>query len=385
MYFNSKLPNVGTTIFTVMSNMAKEYGAVNLSQGFPDFEPDPYLLELATQYFYQGKNQYAQMTGVPLLRERLSEKFNGLYGVHLHEEDEITITAGGTQGIFTVISALIRPGEEVIYFEPAYDSYRPAIELCGGIAKPIILEGPDYIIDWSLVRKMFSAQTKLIIINTPNNPTGRIWSANDMLNLQQVLSNTAVYLLSDEVYEHLIFDGKKHECILNYPELRARGFAVFSFGKTYHVTGWKIGYVVAPPLLTKEFRKVHQFNVFSVNTPLQYALADYMEDPGQYMKLNHFYEEKRDYFLDLLTGTGLKPLSCEGTYFQCCDYSELSSEIDIAFTEWMVKEVGVAAIPLSSFYHNPPNARIIRFCFAKKEETLALAGERLKRLRKLTQ
>ena len=385
MYFNSKLPNVGTTIFTVMSNMAKEFGSVNLSQGFPDFEPDPHLLELATQYFYKGKNQYAQMTGVPVLRERLSEKFNGLYGIHLHEEDEITITAGGTQGIFTVISTLIRPGEEVIYFEPAYDSYRSAIELCGGVAKPIILEGPDYIIDWSLVRKMFSAQTKLIIINTPNNPTGRIWSANDMLNLQQVLSNTEVYLLSDEVYEHLIFDGKKHESILNYPELKARGFAVFSFGKTYHVTGWKIGYVVAPPLLTKEFRKVHQFNVFSVNTPLQYALADYMEDPGQYMKLNHFYEEKRDYFLELISGTGLKPLSCEGTYFQCCDYSELSSESDIEFTEWLVKEVGVAAIPLSSFYHNTTNARIIRLSIKKKEETLALAGERLKKWRKPTQ
>lgn len=385
MYLNSKLPNVGTTIFTVMSNMAKEYGAVNLSQGFPDFEPDPYLLKLATQYFNGGKNQYAQMSGVPVLREQLAEKFNGLYGINVHEEDEITITAGGTQGIFTAISTLIRPGDEVIYFEPAYDAYRPAIELCGGIAKPVILEGPDYIIDWGLVRKMFSAQTKLIIINTPNNPTGRIWSANDMLNLQQVLSNTEIFLLSDEVYEHLIFDGKKHESILNYPELRARGFAVFSFGKTYHVTGWKIGYIVAPPLLTKEFRKVHQFNVFSVNTPLQYALADYMEDPGQYMKLSHFYEEKRDYFLDLISGTGLIPLACEGTYFQCCDYSELSSEDDIYFTTWLVKEIGVAAIPLSSFYHNPINARIIRFCFAKKEETLALAGEQLKRLRKLTQ
>ena len=381
MYLNSKLPSVGTTIFTVMSNMANEFGAINLSQGFPDFEPDNYLLELANQYLHKGKNQYAQMTGVPILRERLSEKFNGLYGIHLHEEDEITITAGGTQGIFTVISTLIRPFDEVIYFEPAYDSYRPSIELCGGIAKPIILEGPDYEIDWNLVRKMFSAQTKLIIINTPNNPTGRIWSPDDMKNLQQLLSNTEVFLLSDEVYEHLIYDGKKHESILNYPALRQRGFAVFSFGKTYHVTGWKIGYVIAPPHLTKEFRKVHQFNVFSVNTPLQFALADYLEDPGQYLNLNIFYEEKRDFFLHLLEGTGLNPLSCEGTYFQCCDYSQLSKDNDVEFTKWLVKEIGVAAVPVSSFYHQPPEASIIRFCFAKKEETLSAAGERLKKLR----
>ena len=381
MYLNSKLPSVGTTIFTVMSNMANEFGAINLSQGFPDFEPDNYLLELANQYLHKGKNQYAQMTGVPILRERLSEKFNGLYGIHLHEEDEITITAGGTQGIFTVISTLIRPSDEVIYFEPAYDSYRPSIELCGGIAKPIILEGPDYEIDWNLVRKMFSAQTKLMIINTPNNPTGRIWSPDDMKNLQQLLSNTEVFLLSDEVYEHLIYDGKKHESILNYPALRQRGFAVFSFGKTYHVTGWKIGYVIAPPQLTKEFRKVHQFNVFSVNTPLQFALADYLEDPGQYLNLNIFYEEKRDFFLHLLEGTGLNPLSCEGTYFQCCDYSQLSKDNDVEFTKWLVKEIGVAAVPVSSFYHQPPKANIIRFCFAKKEETLSAAGERLKKLR----
>jgi methionine aminotransferase len=381
MYLNSKLPSVGTTIFTVMSNMANEFGAINLSQGFPDFEPDNYLLELANQYLHNGKNHYAQMTGVPILRERLSEKFNGLYGIHLHEEDEITITAGGTQGIFTVISTLIRPSDEVIYFEPAYDSYRPSIELCGGIAKPIILEGPDYEIDWNLVRKMFSAQTKLMIINTPNNPTGRIWSPDDMKNLQQLLSNTEVFLLSDEVYEHLIYDGKKHESILNYPALRQRGFAVFSFGKTYHVTGWKIGYVIAPPQLTKEFRKVHQFNVFSVNTPLQFALADYLEDPGQYLNLNIFYEEKRDFFLHLLEGTGLNPLSCEGTYFQCCDYSQLSKDNDVEFTKWLVKEIGVAAVPVSSFYHQPPEANIIRFCFAKKEETLSAAGERLKKLR----
>ena len=381
MYLNSKLPSVGTTIFTVMSSMANEYGAINLSQGFPDFEPDTYLLDLATQYFYKGKNQYAPMSGVPLLRECLAEKFKGLYQIDLHEEQEITITAGGTQGIFTVISTLIRPGDEVIYFEPAYDSYRPSIELCGGIAKPFILEGPDYEIDWNLVRKMFTAQTRLIIINTPNNPTGRIWSADDMQNLQQLLSNTEVFLLSDEVYEHLIYDGKKHESILKYPNLRERGFAVFSFGKTYHITGWKIGYVIAPPQLTKEFRKVHQFNVFSVNTPLQFALADYLEDPGQYLKLNNFYEEKRDFFLYLLEGTGLKPLSCEGTYFQCCDYSQLSNENDFEFTKWLVKEIGVAAVPLSSFYHQPPQASIIRFCFAKKEETLSAAGEKLKKLR----
>lgn len=381
MYLNSKLPSVGTTIFTVMSNMANEFGAINLSQGFPDFEPDNYLLELANQYLHKGKNQYAQMTGVPILRERLSEKFNELYQINIHEEQEITITAGGTQGIFTVISTLIRPSDEVIYFEPAYDSYRPSIELCGGIAKPIILEGPDYEIDWNLVRKMFSAQTKLIIINTPNNPTGRIWSPDDMKNLQQLLSNTEVFLLSDEVYEHLIYDGKKHESILNYPALRQRGFAVFSFGKTYHVTGWKIGYVIAPPQLTKEFRKVHQFNVFSVNTPLQFALADYLEDPSQYLNLNIFYEEKRDFFLHLLEGTGLNPLSCEGTYFQCCDYSQLSKDNDVEFTKWLVKEIGVAAVPVSSFYHQPPEANIIRFCFAKKEETLSAAGERLKKLR----
>jgi methionine aminotransferase len=380
MQLNSKLPAVGTTIFTVMSQLANEYGAINLSQGFPDFDPDPYLLELAGKYLHVGKNQYAPMSGVPVLRERLAEKFNGLYRLDIREEQEITITSGGTQGIFTIISTLVRTGDEVIYFEPAYDSYRPSIELCGGIAKPIILEGPNYEIDWLLTRKMFTAQTRLIIINTPNNPTGRIWSPDDFCQLQQLLENTEVFLLSDEVYEHLVFDGKKHDSILNYPKLRERGFAVFSFGKTYHVTGWKIGYVIAPPQLTKEFRKVHQFNVFSVNTHLQFALADFLEDPGQYITLNYFYEEKRDYFLQMIEGSGLIPLSCEGTYFQCCDYSRLSDMNDVAFTQWLIKEIGVAAVPLSSFYHQAPDSRIIRFCFAKKEETLFAAGERLRKL-----
>jgi len=380
MFLQSKLPQVGTTIFTVMSRLAQEHGAINLSQGFPDFDTHPRLPELYSRFLFEGKNQYAPMAGLPELRERLAEKISCLYGTQPDPEDEITITAGGTQGLFTAIAALVRPGDEVIYPEPAYDAYRPAVELFGGIAKPMVLNGPDYAIDWSLFRRMLTANTRMVIINTPNNPTGRIFSDDDMQQLSRELANTEVVVLSDEVYEHLVFDGEQHRSILSYPELRRRGFAVFSFGKTYHVTGWKTGYVVAPPGLSAEFRKVHQFNVFSVNTPLQYALAEFLDDPGQYLTLPAFYGEKRDFFLDQIRGTGLKPLPCQGTYFQCCDYTGLSDKDDVAFSRWLLTEVGVAAVPISAFHHQAPEAGILRFCFAKREETLEAAGQRLRRL-----
>ncbi|AEE50982.1 methionine aminotransferase [Haliscomenobacter hydrossis] len=380
MIVSSKLPGVGTTIFTVMSALAQEHGAINLAQGFPDFASSQRLSELVAHYMRQGYNQYAPMAGLPLLRQRIAEKIDGLYGVKIDPDQEITITAGATQGIFTAIGALVNPGDEVIIFEPAYDSYRPSIELFGGITKSFELNAPDYSIDWNQLRRLISMKTRMIIINTPQNPTGKIFKPADMQALEKLVGGTDIILLSDEVYEHLVYDGHEHESILRYPGLRNQAVAVYSFGKTFHTTGWKVGYCIAPPNLTAEFRKVHQFNVFSVNTPVQYGLADFLEDPHEYLGLGTFFTHKRDIFLDAIEGSRFRPLLSEGSYFQLCDYSEISTEPDVDFCRRLTQDYGVAAIPLSVFYHSKRDDKIIRFCFAKKEETLELAGKRLREI-----
>ncbi|NUO00324.1 MAG: aminotransferase class I/II-fold pyridoxal phosphate-dependent enzyme [Saprospiraceae bacterium] len=378
MQLTSKLPNVGTTIFTVMSALAQEHNAINLAQGFPDFPTSAKLTDLVYQYLRSGHNQYAPMPGLPALRSRIAEKIALLYDVSVDPLSEITITAGGTQALFTAIAAFIRPGDEVILLEPAYDSYRPSVEVFGG--KPVICElsFPDYRVDWAALQQLVSSKTRMIVINTPHNPAGSLFSASDMQALAQLTAGTDILVLSDEVYEHLVYDGLRHESVLRYPELRERSFAVYSFGKTFHNTGWKIGYCVAPPALTVEFRKVHQFNVFSVNTPIQYALADFLADPSEYLSLPDFYQQKRDFFLEVLTGSRLRPLPCSGSYFQLFDYSAITNEPDEAFARRLTTEYGVAAIPVSVFYSSKKDDRVIRLCFAKKEETLEQAGRKLK-------
>lgn len=377
IHIGSKLPQVGTTIFTVMSAMAERCGAINLAQGFPDFQPPERLLQLVAQHYLQGNNQYAPMAGILPLRERISEKIAALYGAVFSPADEITVTAGGTQALFTAISAFVRPGDEVIIFEPAYDSYRPVIELMGASVAVYELEGPDFRPDWDLFRRLISMRTRMIIINTPHNPTGMVMRQEDMQQLSQMLQGTDILVLSDEVYEHLVFDGESHQSVLRFPGLRERSMAVYSFGKTLHSTGWKIGYCVAPAALMLEFRKVHQFNVFAVNTPVQHALADYLADPYTYLGVGLFYSQKRDLFVECLRGSPLKPLLCEGTYFQLCDYSAISTEDDVSFANRITQEYGVAAIPVSAFYQSKKQQQLIRLCFAKKEETLREAGRRL--------
>ncbi len=380
MLLNSKLPNVGTTIFSVMTALSEAHHAINLAQGFPDFPSSPRLIELVGQYMRKGFNQYAPMPGVPALRERIAEKIEALYAVQVDPIPEITITAGGTQALFTAISAFVHPGDEVIILEPAYDSYRPAIELAGGIVKAYELSPPDYQPDWEQLKKLISVHTKMIIINTPHNPTGTILHKEDMERLELLLRDTNILVLSDEVYEHLVFDAHTHQSILRYPGLRERGIAVFSFGKTFHNTGWKIGYCIAPAQLTTEFRKVHQFNVFSVNTPIQHALAEFMSDPFEYLSLGTFYHHKRDFFLDALEGSPFRPLQCSGTYFQLCDYSAISDEPDMDFARRLTTEFGVAAIPVSAFYNSHRDERLLRFCFAKQEQTLERAGALLQKV-----
>lgn len=382
MIVSSKLPGVGTTIFTVMSALAQEHGAINLAQGFPDFPSSQRLNELVAHYMRQGYNQYAPMAGVPILRQRIAEKIDGLYGVKIDPDQEITITCGATEGIFTAIGALVSPGDEVIIFEPAYDSYRPSIELFGGVAKAFELSAPDYSIDWDRLRRLISMKTRMIIINTPQNPIGKILKPADMQALEKLVSSSDILLLSDEVYEHMVYDGHEHQSILRYPALRERALAVYSFGKTFHNTGWRIGYCVAPPALTAEFRKVHQFNVFSINTPMQYALADFLEDPHEYLGLGTFFTHKRDFFLDAIEGSLFRPLLSEGSYFQLCDYSQISTEPDVDFCRRLTMEYGVAAIPVSVFYHSKRDEKIIRFCFAKKEETLERAAKLLQEIGK---
>ena len=380
----SRLPNVGTTIFTVMSALAAETGAVNLGQGFPDFEADPRLLNEVTQAMLQGHNQYPPMAGIVPLRNAIAAKVSSVYGRSYDPGSEITVTAGATQAILTAILAIVHPGDEVIVLEPCYDSYVPNIELAGGVVVRVPLTPGTFRPDFALIAQAMTPRTRAILINSPHNPSGTVWSRQDMLQLQELLAPTNVLLISDEVYEHMVFDGAPHESAARYPGLAARAFIVSSFGKTYHVTGWKVGYVLAPAPLMAEFRKVHQFNVFTVNTPVQYALAAYLQDPAPYLNLPAFYQRKRDLFRHGLGGTRFRLLPSEGTYFQCADISELAvSERDLPeadFCQWLTREIGVAAIPLSAFYGNGFDQKLIRFCYAKRDETLQNALQRLARL-----
>lgn len=373
----SKLPSVGTTIFTVMSKMAADHNAINLSQGFPDFSCHPKLVELVNGYMSAGYNQYAPMGGVMPLREQIATKTKALYGATYDPETEITVTAGATQGIHVAISALLQEDDEVIIFEPAYDSYVPCITL--NKARPVYykMEAPDYEIDWKQVMRLMNQKTRMIVINTPHNPTGSVLSKDDMLQLQKILADTDIVVLSDEVYEHIVFDDQEHESIARFEDLRKRSVIVSSFGKTYHTTGWKIGYVLAPENLMSEFRKVFQYVQFSVPTPIQWAMADFLTEKEHYLSLSAFYQRKRDLFEDYLAQSRFKPLSSSGTYFQCADYSAISKGSDMKFVEKLTKKHGVAAIPISSFFKGGDDQKIIRFCFAKNEETLHKAGELL--------
>lgn len=372
---NRKLPTVGTTIFTVMSKLATEHHAINLSQGFPDFACDEQLISLINKYMLMGHNQYAPMPGLMELREVLAEKTDYLYKTKYNPETEITITAGATQAIYTAISAIVKEGDEVIIFEPAYDCYQPAIELNGGKTIYLQLQAPDYTIDWVQVKKVINHRTKMIIINTPHNPTGAMMSATDMIELQKLTKNTDIVIISDEVYEHIIFDDKKHESVARYPMLAERSFIISSFGKTFHATGWKMGYCVAPQNLMAEFRKVHQFLVFSVNTPIQYALAEYLKKKSNYVDLGKFYQKKRDYFISLIKNSKFEIIPAAGTYFQLLGYKTISKEKDTDYAIRLTKEVGIASVPISVFYHEHIDNNVLRFCFAKKEETLEKAAE----------
>ena len=376
----TKLPAVGTTIFTVMSALATEHQAVNLGQGFPDFNCDPALVQAVTDAMQQGLNQYPPMPGIPALREAVSAKIEALHGRVYSPATEITITAGATQGIITAILAVVHPGDEVIVLEPCYDSYVPNIELAGGTVVRVPLTPRSFRPDFDKIAAAITPKTRAILVNSPHNPSATLWSREDMLALQDLLAPTEVLLISDEVYEHMVFDGRQHESAARYPGLAARAFIVSSFGKTYHVTGWKVGTVVAPAPLMAEFRKVHQFNVFTVNTPVQHGLARYMADPTPYLELPAFYQRKRDLFRAGLAATQFKLLPSEGSYFQCVDISAVSDLSEADFCQWLTKEIGVAAIPLSAFYGDGFDQRVVRFCFAKKDETLQAALERLAKL-----
>ncbi len=375
MHISSKLPKVGTTIFTIMSGLAREHKAINLSQGFPDFEADPLLMELARKHTASAFNQYAPMPGALPLREQIASLLQNCYDALYHPDTEITVTAGATQGIYTAIAAFIGQGDEVIVFEPAYDCYTPAIEVHGGIPRPIALEYPGFSINWETVKQTISERTRMIIINSPHNPSGTTLSASDLLELERLVRDRNIIVLSDEVYEHMVFDGARHESVARYKSLASQSFIVSSFGKTVHATGWKIGYVAAPKELMAEFRKVHQFLVFCVNHPFQMALSEYLKDDSHYKGLHAFYQAKRDYFLGLISSSrfGIEP--CTGTYFQLLNYSAISGEPDTELAIRLTKEKGLAAIPLSVFYSDQRQQNLLRFCFAKKEETLQQAAE----------
>lgn len=377
---SSKLPAVGTTIFTVMSRLAAEHKAINLSQGFPDFDCAPELRALLTKYINAGVNQYPPMAGIPALREAIADKIATLYGTSYDVEHEITVVPGATYAIYTACAALIRPGDEVILFEPTYDSYAPAVEVHGGVPVYVQLRYPDYSIDWQAVQAAITPKTKLLIINTPNNPTATVFSAEDLRLLEGLLRNTNIVIISDEVYEHIVFDGHQHQSVARFPGLAERSFVVSSFGKTYHVTGWKTGYVAAPRELMTEFRKVHQFNAFVANGPLQYAFAEYMKNKDAYLQLAAFYQKKRDFFLEGLKGSRFKPLPSRGTFFQNLAYDAISDEKDTDLAVRLTKEKGIASIPVSVFYREPPAHRVLRFCFAKSEATLAKGAEILSKL-----
>jgi methionine aminotransferase len=376
----SKLPNTGTTIFTEMSALAKQHNAINLSQGFPNFKTDHHLTNLVNDAMRDGYNQYAPMAGILNLRIALSNKYEALYNCSYHPEREITITAGATQAIFTIISAFIRPQDEVLIFKPAYDCYQPAIELNGGITVAVQLSAPNYTINWEEVRQKITAHTKMIIINTPHNPSGTVWSRDDMLELENITRHTNIIILSDEVYEHMVFDGQRHQSVCLFEDLRSRSFITASFGKTFHTTGWKIGYCCAPEELMNEFRKVHQFNVFSVHHPSQVGIAQYMNDPEHYLKLNSFFEHKRDLFLKLIEDSKFRFTPSQGTYFQLLDYSAITEEADVDFAKHLTAHYGVACIPLSVFNENGKDDNVLRFCFAKTDETLVEAADILCRV-----
>lgn len=376
----SKLPQVGTTIFTVMSRLAAEHNAINLSQGFPDFDCSPRLRALLAKHVNAGRNQYAPMAGIAPLREAVAAKVEALYGASYDPEEEVTIVPGATYGIFTAIAAFVRPGDEVILFEPAYDSYAPSVEVNGGTPVYVQLTYPDYSIDWREVQNAITPKTRLIVINTPNNPTASVFSAEDLRLLEGMLRGTDIIVVSDEVYEHIVYDGQRHESVARFPGLAERSFVVSSFGKTYHVTGWKTGYVLAPKELSAEFRKVHQYNSFVTNGPVQYALADFMQDKDAYLSLAAFYQQKRDFFLGGVKASRFRPLPSRGTFFQNLAYDAVSNEQDTALAVRLTKEFGIAAIPVSAFYRHPPEHRVLRFCFAKSEETLARGAEILSRI-----
>ena len=372
----SKLPNAGTTIFSVMTALANEHNAINLSQGFPNFETSDELISLVSFYMKKGMNQYAPMQGIISLREVIAEKVQECYLATYSPESEITITAGGTEAIYVAITSMIREEDEVIIFEPAYDCYGPTIHLAGGIPISIQLSAPDFVIDWGNVKKLISHKTKMIIINTPHNPGGSVMTHQDMIELEKITANSEIIIVSDEVYEHIIFDEHRHESVMRYPKLAERSFVVFSFGKTYHNTGWKMGYCLAPENLMIEFRRVHQFVMFSANTAIQYALAEFMKNKS-YLELPAFYQEKRDFFLKQLSGSNFKFTPAKGSYFQCLDYSEITKENDFDFAVRLSKENKVAAIPVSAFYHLKTDNKLLRFCFAKTNETLEQAAEKL--------
>jgi methionine aminotransferase len=373
----SKLPQVGTTIFTVMSGLANELGAVNLSQGFPDYETSPELIELVNQAMKNGYNQYAPMAGMLSLREEISKKTEKLYGAYYNPDTEITITAGGTQAIYTAITTVIHPNDEVIIFEPAFDCYAPAIRVAGGIVKSLELEPPDYKINWEMVKRLVNNRTRMIILNSPHNPTATILQKEDIEQLSAIVKNQDILILSDEVYEHLIYDGQSHLSMARYPELRQRSFIVASFGKPFHATGWKVGYCMAPAHLMNEFRKVHQFLVFCVNAPMQAGIAEYLKNEEHYLGLKGFFQQKRDYFRDALKSSRFELLQCSGSYFQSVRYGRISDEKDAELAIRLTKEIGVASIPVSAFYNMGTDHHVLRFCFAKRQETLDKAVDRL--------
>jgi methionine aminotransferase len=378
MHLQTKLPKVGTTIFTVMSQLAIEHKAVNLGQGFPDFDGPQMLRDALAEAMNSAKNQYAPMTGMPKLREQIALKAERMYGCRVNAGTEVTVTSGATEALFAAIAATVRSGDEVIVLDPCYDSYEPAIDLAGGRTVHIALRLNDFSVDWQRVEDAITPKTRMILVNSPHNPTGAVFSAADLDTLAEITRGTEILVLSDEVYEHIVFDGIDHQSVLRHAELAARSFVVSSFGKTYHCTGWKVGYCIAPPVLSAEFRKVHQYLTFCTFQPAQWAFAEILErDPQHYLDLPKFYQAKRDHFRELLSTSKFKLLPVSGAYFQLVDYSAISDKDDLNFSEWLIREAGVAAIPVSAFYETPPNSRLIRFCFAKNDDTLAAAAERL--------
>lgn len=373
----SKLPDVGTSIFAVMTRLANEHGAINLSQGFPDFDCDPALTEAVARAMRDGHNQYAPMPGVLALREAISAKVARCYGASCDPATEVVVTSGATAGLYATLTALVQPGDEVILFEPCYDSYVPVIRLSGGTPVFVSLRYPEYAVDWDEVRRAVTSRTRLILVNTPHNPTGTVWSAEDMRQLASLLDGTGIVVVSDEVYEHILFDGRRHESVLRYPEIRRRAVVVSSFGKTFHTTGWKVGYCVAPPPLMAEVTRVHQFVTFTVHTPSQVAFAEFVSRDPEATGLAAFYQARRNRFLSLIAGSPFAPLPCAGTYFQLLDYSAITADRDRAVAEWLLEAHGVASIPVSAFLYRDAGGPVLRFCFAKKEETLAAAAERL--------